>query len=46
MSAVASAKLAGLGYTNVVELAGGMDAWQASNRSIVRDPNRSNGSTA
>ena len=36
MSAVAAATLAELGYTNVVELAGGMQAWTASGRSLLR----------
>ena len=35
MSAVAVLTLAGLGYTNIVELDGGMVAWEASGRSIT-----------
>lgn len=35
MSAVAAAALADLGYTNVTELTGGMQAWQASGRTLV-----------
>jgi rhodanese-related sulfurtransferase len=36
MSAEAAVKLAALGYTNIVELDGGIDAWQASGRPVVR----------
>ena len=35
MSAEAVVTLAGLGYTNIVELAGGMNAWRESGRQIV-----------
>lgn len=35
MSAIAAATLAGLGYTNVVELQGGMQAWEASGRGLT-----------
>ena len=34
MSAVAARTLAGLGYTDVVELEGGMEAWVASGRKL------------
>lgn len=36
MSAEAAATLHDLGYADVVELEGGMDAWEASGRSLVR----------
>jgi rhodanese-related sulfurtransferase len=35
MSADAVTALAGLGYTNIVELDGGMNAWQASGRTVA-----------
>ena len=35
MSATAAAELSALGYTDVVELRGGMRAWQASGRSLA-----------
>ena len=35
MSAEAVVTLAGLGYTNIVELDGGMNAWRASGRQIA-----------
>ncbi len=35
MSADAVITLAGLGYTNIVELDGGMNAWRASGRSVT-----------
>lgn len=35
MSAEAVVTLAGLGYTNIVELDGGMNAWSESGRQIV-----------
>jgi len=35
MSAIAARELAGLGYTDIVELAGGMDAWAASGRQLL-----------
>jgi rhodanese-related sulfurtransferase len=38
MSAIAAAELTQLGYKNVSDLAGGMVAWQASGRSIVKTP--------
>lgn len=38
MSAVAARTLAELGYTNVVELEGGMNSWVASGRVLVGDP--------
>jgi phage shock protein E len=38
MSAQAARTLAGLGYTNLVDLEGGMHAWTASGRSLARDP--------
>ncbi|MQA12723.1 MAG: rhodanese-like domain-containing protein [Pseudonocardiaceae bacterium] len=34
MSAAAARSLAALGYTDIVELAGGMQAWQASGRPV------------
>lgn len=34
MSAIAADALAGLGYTDVVDLAGGMEAWRADGRPI------------
>jgi len=36
MSAEAATTLASLGYTNVVELAGGMQAWVASGRQLLQ----------
>lgn len=36
MSAVAAAELNALGYTDVVELQGGMRAWQTSGRALAR----------
>lgn len=38
MSALAAATLAGLGYTDVRELGGGMDAWRASGLPIRNRP--------
>ena len=38
MSAVAARTLAELGYTNVVELEGGMNSWVAAGRVLVDDP--------
>ncbi|MEO5839000.1 MAG: rhodanese-like domain-containing protein [Acidimicrobiales bacterium] len=35
MSSIAAAALTNAGYTNVTELTGGMQAWQASGRTIV-----------
>ena len=35
MSSIAAAALTNVGYTNVTELSGGMQAWQASGRAIV-----------
>ena len=35
MSSIAAAALTNAGYTNVTELTGGMQAWQASDRNIV-----------
>ncbi len=35
MSALAARELAGLGYTDIVELAGGMNAWAASGRQLL-----------
>lgn len=35
MSAIASATLVALGYTNVIELEGGMQAWTSSGRPLV-----------
>lgn len=37
MSSDAARTLAGLGYANVVDLQGGMDAWEASGRSVEHD---------
>ena len=34
MSAIAARSLAALGYTDIVELKGGMEAWQASGRPV------------
>lgn len=36
MSAIAATTLAALGYTNLVELQGGMQAWEASGRTLTR----------
>ena len=36
MSAVATQTLLGLGYTNITELSGGMDAWTTSGRMLLR----------
>lgn len=38
MSAQASAVLADAGYTNVIDLDGGMNAWEASGNPLVDDP--------
>lgn len=38
MSAAAAPVLAALGYRNIVELAGGVDAWQASGRPLLQQP--------
>lgn len=38
MSGQAAAELAGLGYTNVADLDGGMNAWTASGRELLDDP--------
>ena len=38
MSATAVVALVGLGYTNIVELAGGMNAWTASGRELTISP--------
>lgn len=38
MSAIASTTLVALGYTNIVELDGGMDAWGKTNRPTIRKP--------
>lgn len=38
MSAIAAPVLAALGYTHIVELRGGMDAWQASGRTLLATP--------
>ena len=35
MSAIAGAQLAALGYTDIVELRGGMEAWQAAGRPLL-----------
>ena len=35
MSSIAATALTNAGYTNITELAGGMQAWQASGRTIV-----------
>ena len=35
MSAIAAADLAGIGYTDIVELAGGMNAWAAAGRPLL-----------
>ena len=35
MSAIAGPELTALGYTDVVELRGGMEAWQASGRPLL-----------
>lgn len=40
MSADAAHTLARLGYTDVVDLAGGMQAWQAAGKPLVHDPPR------
>jgi rhodanese-related sulfurtransferase len=38
MSAIAAPTLASLGYTHIVELRGGMDAWKASGRTLLSSP--------
>lgn len=38
MSAQASAVLADAGYTNVIDLDGGMNAWEASGNPLIDDP--------
>lgn len=38
MSAAAAHVPAALGYRNIVELGGGMDAWQASGRPLLQQP--------
>jgi rhodanese-related sulfurtransferase len=35
MSAIAGRELLALGYTDVIELDGGMQAWQASGRTLL-----------
>jgi rhodanese-related sulfurtransferase len=35
MSAIAAPELAALGFTDVVELSGGMDAWRASGLTLI-----------
>lgn len=40
MSAAAARSLAALGYTDVVDLEGGMQAWQASERPVSQTPPR------
>lgn len=42
MSGQAAADLAGLGYTNVADLDGGMNAWTASGRELIEDPTTTN----
>ncbi len=38
MSAIAAQTLAGMGYTDIVELRGGMQAWVASGRPLITTP--------
>jgi rhodanese-related sulfurtransferase len=38
MSAIAAPALAALGYTHIIELKGGMQAWQASGRTLLTTP--------
>lgn len=38
MSAEATAELMALGYTNIVDLRGGMEAWTRSGRDLLDDP--------
>lgn len=38
MSAIAAKELASLGYEDVVELRGGMDAWQAAGHALISTP--------
>lgn len=38
MSALAASDLAGLGYTDIIELAGGMNAWAAARRPLLSQP--------
>ena len=38
MSGQASAVLADAGYTNVIDLDGGMNAWEASGNPLIDDP--------
>ena len=40
MSAVVTQILLGLGYTNVTQLSGGMDAWETSGRALLRHPGK------
>ena len=43
MSAQASADLAAAGYTNLIDLDGGMNAWDASGNELLDDPAAANG---
>lgn len=43
MSAQASADLVAAGYTNVIDLDGGMNAWEASGSSLLDDPTVADG---
>ena len=38
MSAIAAPALAALGYTHIIELRGGMEAWKASGRTLLTTP--------
>ena len=38
MSAIAAPELKALGYNDIVELSGGMDAWKASGRTLLSTP--------
>ena len=43
MSGQASADLAAAGYTNVIDLEGGMNAWEADGKTLLDDPSAVDG---